>query len=148
MRSIYFYIFAALVAGLLQTSGAEGEALKTFDIRPGQEVSVGGDSCVRVKFVSVDEDSRCPEGVDCIWAGSVRVTLLLSGAKSGERRAELNTGQEPRVVEYGEHTLRILKVRPPKVANKEIKPDEYVVTLEVSTGVRQEAGAGGRRQGK
>ncbi|HVS79813.1 MAG TPA: hypothetical protein VHF05_02450 [Candidatus Paceibacterota bacterium] len=40
-----------------------------------------------IKLNSVDSDSCCPEGVDCIWAGNVTATLAITqnGAESTEK---------------------------------------------------------------
>ena len=34
----------------------------------------------RIEFVGVVEDSRCPPGAQCVWAGRVRVRLAVGGA--------------------------------------------------------------------
>lgn len=81
---------------------------------------------------SVPEDSRCPVGVQCIWAGSVGVEVVFRGPQSGEKAARLNTDRAPRVLKYRGRYVRILKVGPPKVDGQQIKPADYVVTLEVS----------------
>lgn len=43
----------------------------------GQSVRVDGRDAV-VRFVRVTEDSRCPQGVECVWAGRARVELELT----------------------------------------------------------------------
>lgn len=102
--------------------------METFEIVVGREVRVKG-AGVRVKLASVDEDSRCPEGVDCIWAGNVRVWLVLSGAKEGPLRAELNTARQPQLVSYAGRSFRIVKVAPPRLQSKKIEPAEYRITM-------------------
>src|SRR5690606_37450634 len=51
------------------------------------EVRVGQKACdeasgIEIEFVRVVEDSRCPEGVDCIWAG--RAVIEVIAHKAGE----------------------------------------------------------------
>lgn len=40
-------------------------------LRLGQASTLSG---IAIKPLSVTEDSRCPEGVECIWAGTVKVS--------------------------------------------------------------------------
>lgn len=53
---------------------------------------------VSVKFVDVIEDSRCPEGVNCIWAGRAIVKVeVTSNGKSEEKTlifGEVKPGEE------------------------------------------------------
>lgn len=53
---------------------------------------------VSVKFMEVVEDSRCPEGVNCIWAGRAIVKVqVISNGKSEEKTlifGETRPGEE------------------------------------------------------
>ena len=79
----------------------------------------------------MDNDSRCPQGVNCIWAGSVGVSLLLSAPGAEGQRVKLNTGTAPQVVSYKGHSFRIESVNPPRVEGKNIGREDYRITLEV-----------------
>jgi len=41
-----------------------------FTLAPGQTVRIQSES-MDIKFIGVTGDSRCPRGVECIWAGQV-----------------------------------------------------------------------------
>jgi hypothetical protein len=79
----------------------------------------------------VDDDSRCPQGVNCIWAGSVGVSLLLSAPGAEGERVKLNTAVDPRAVSYKGHSFSIESVSPPRVEGKNIKAEDYRITLAV-----------------
>lgn len=53
---------------------------------------------VSIKFMEVLEDSRCPEGVTCIWAGRARVKVsVISDGKTEEKIltfGEVRPGEE------------------------------------------------------
>lgn len=110
-----------------------------YDISPGRELVVE-EAGLRVGFVSVDEDSRCPVGVNCVWAGNVRVALSLSLDESEDRRVSLNTAFNPRAVRFRGRRISIKKVAPPKIEGERIKPDEYVITLVVASAEGNDAG--------
>jgi hypothetical protein len=106
------------------------EQAKTYELKVGEEKAVAG-ADFTLLLAAVPEDSRCPEGVNCIWAGSVGAELVFCGPKS-ERTARLNTNSPPRVLKYRGRYFRITNVSPRKVEGREIKPADYAVTLEVS----------------
>lgn len=61
-----------------------------------------------ITFERVLSDSRCPPDVVCIWAGSVRVRLAISG--SGEpAKVELESGTEPRSTDVGAYRIQLLR---------------------------------------
>ena len=51
---------------------------KSFVVGIGKEADFSGKRVTKVKFLEVTEDSRCPEGVDCFWAGNARLKIELS----------------------------------------------------------------------
>jgi hypothetical protein len=60
-------------------------------------------------------DSRCPVGVQCVWAGVVRITLLVEDSGGPKERAielDLQPGRVPVPVTAAGHELRLLSVEP------------------------------------
>lgn len=82
--------------------------------RFGETVSVGP---VRVTPLTLLEDSRCPQGVQCVWAGRVRVTARLNADTR-----ELTSGQ-PIAVSGG--SLTLIEVQPVRRAGVTIAPRDY-----------------------
>lgn len=107
-----------------------GEKTRTYELKVGEEVAVAGADFTML-LGAVPEDSRCPEGVDCIWAGSVGAELVFCGPKA-EKSGRVNTNAAPRVLKYRGRYFRILKVSPARVQGRELKPADYVLTVEVS----------------
>jgi hypothetical protein len=106
------------------------EPTKSLEMKVGEEKAPAG-ADFTLLLAGVPEDSRCPEGVNCIWAGTVGVELVFCGPKA-ERTARLNTATPPRVLKYRGQYIRILGVSPRKIEGREIKPSDYVVTLDIS----------------
>ncbi|MCB2049169.1 MAG: hypothetical protein KDE32_13245 [Novosphingobium sp.] len=85
----------------------------------GQTANVGG---LQVRPISVAEDSRCPQGVQCVWAGRVVVqthVTYASGSKHIERL--FVTGER---VPVADGTLTLVDASPPKTT-AEIRPADY-----------------------
>ena len=83
--------------------------------RIGETVQVGA---VAVTPTRVIEDSRCPAGVQCIWAGQVRIAVTLGDGAA----AELTQG-EAAAVTGG--TVTLVEVYPERRKDWTIYPDEY-----------------------
>lgn len=68
-------------------------------MRVGQQKSARS-SKVRIKFLSVVEDSRCPKDVNCVWAGNAKIKVRIStGRTSREVEINTNTGAQGSQIE-------------------------------------------------
>jgi hypothetical protein len=127
-----FFMVLMFAAGVLGGDGTGRGRAETVELRLGQEKLLRS-AGVRVRLVEIEEDSRCPQGVECIWAGNVRVALLVRGPGRTSRRAALNTASEPRELKLGGRTFIISKVSPAKIIDRDIKPRDYRITLKLSS---------------
>lgn len=114
---------------------ASGVALgREFKIRYGQELTVKGQD-LKVKFASLLDDSRCPEGVECFWEGDARILIGVSQAAVEEAHMELHTSRgggdtEGRYQHYVVRLVALYPNRPRHVGN--INHSDYVATLFVT----------------
>ena len=95
-----------------------------LDARIGQEVN-GLD--VSITPLAVLQDSRCPVGVECIWAGTVKLQARLSSGL-GIATQGFTLG-EPITTEV--ETVTLTDVSPSPAAGVEIKEAEYVFQFKV-----------------
>jgi uncharacterized Zn finger protein len=132
---------ACLVAFMACGTQAKVSARKTvrlnqnFVLRVGQEALIA-DQKLTVKFVSVTEDSRCPKGVNCIWAGNVRVKLQVTKAKSKPFKVELSLNPrdfpDGESSDYGNYRIKLSGVDPYPVKDQQLTARDYTVTLSVA----------------
>jgi len=85
----------------------------------------------KIKFVEMVEDSRCPEGTSCIWAGNAKVKIEIRGHGS-VRTFELNSMTQPAVVNYSGYEIKLTSLTPKPAVNVRINPDNYLATFEVT----------------
>lgn len=102
-----------------------------FDLRFGEQALIEHER-LRISFSSVAEDSRCPTGVQCIWAGNGKVVLRLSKARRRSASMSLNTGVDPRQSSYRGYEVRLVGLNPYPKEGVRIRKREYVATLVVS----------------
>jgi hypothetical protein len=107
---------------------------RAFKLRAGQQVTLKGKS-LRIKFAAVEEDSRCPADVKCVWAGNAAVRLDVRTNRRDGKSLTLNTsdrsssGDEAR---YEGYKFKLMDLSPYPQSDRKIMPGDYVVTLLVS----------------
>ena len=92
-------------------------------IAPGEAVWTGD---TILKPLAVTEDSRCPVGVQCAWAGRLTVSTRIT-ATSWAQTAPLTLGEPYEVLG---RTYVLIEATPEKTANGEISVREYRFTFE------------------
>ena len=99
-----------------------------FTLAPGEIASIEGAS-VRLQFVRVAEDSRCPADVFCVWAGDAIVRLRAVDA-DGPADYELHTNNSRvRSVIHRDIRVDLVHVQPYPFSNRAIDPSEYRATF-------------------
>jgi len=133
LNIITLCLLSIVFAGALMGGRADEEACgsQSLDLRSGQDVSVA-EQKLKIKFIGVREDSRCPVGVNCIWAGNARIALKLAGGKGEAIEIELNTTTEPREASYEGYTVKLMNLAPRPVEGQKLDADDYVATLIVT----------------
>ncbi len=101
---------------------------QSFSLRVGESARTAGS--LQVGFESVSNDSRCPKGVQCVWAGDAILKVWLQQGSGPRTAHELHAGPgfSPSVVALG-HELRLVRLEPFPVANRVIVQSDYVATL-------------------
>jgi hypothetical protein len=95
----------------------------TFTLGPGESARVGGEYVVR--FDSVAEDSRCPEGVECVWAGNAAVMLTVDWSSPHRLRFDTEPTKARSAV-VGRLVIQLDSLSP---RSRPDDPATYVVTL-------------------
>jgi hypothetical protein len=134
------YLLASLAIVLLLSScvGRLGEVKarlgEEFSLHIGEIIVLTGED-LRIKFVEVSEDSRCPKDVTCIWEGRVIVVVEISkdGSPQQLKLSQPGLTDEPaREIYKGYELTYEVEPYPEKVA-MEIAADEYRLLLVVSS---------------
>ena len=103
-----------------------------FELSLGEAAGIRGTD-LQVRFVSVEEDSRCPEGEQCIVAGKARIHLTVS--ERGERPAvvELSTAPGAGEAIQGKLAFELLGLTPHPSTKRSIQPADYRARLVVAS---------------
>ena len=120
-----------LCAAPLPSSGGEGRVRNGLEIKQGKERKVEGED-LWIAFLSVAEDSRCPDGAKCIWEGNARIRLSVRNSKDECAEFELNTNVKPAEFEFGKYRIALANLWPYPSIKGELRPREYTATLAVT----------------
>ncbi|MEO7540257.1 MAG: hypothetical protein ABIV21_09525 [Pyrinomonadaceae bacterium] len=90
MRLISLTLLLLFVFGMTVSS----QTPETIVVKAGQQKKART-SRLTVKFMSVTEDSRCPVGTNCVWAGNARIKVRITGER-GAKTFEFNTTMGPK----------------------------------------------------
>jgi len=101
-----------------------------FELSPGQAAVVDG-GALTVVFVKVAEDSRCPTGVQCVWAGNGVVALTLNGPSNSLYMVTLNTTLTPHTFKAAPYEISLVGLKPYPKQGSKIPPATYVATLHI-----------------
>ncbi|HYH85436.1 MAG TPA: hypothetical protein VEX60_08130 [Pyrinomonadaceae bacterium] len=107
---------------------------REFKLRAGQRAVLKGGS-LRIKFAAVENDSRCPKNVTCVWAGNAEVLLEVGARRGRGKSLKLNSSGSPQLsneVEYRGYKLKLVSLSPYPQEGRKIAAGDYTVTLLVS----------------
>ena len=138
MKKIFAIICLTLISLLLpvvyfsctsdQVTASLGEQ---FTLPAGKSAVITGES-LKIKFVEVTGDSRCPTGVQCIQAGDVKCLMLVNylDSQSSLTFTQLG-GSEAATQDFNVYRITF-KVEPYPQAGKQIKPEDYKMVMTVT----------------
>ena len=86
---------------------------------------------LRIGFLEMVEDSRCPTDTNCVWAGNAKVRIQVSNGRNSPKTFELNTLSAPQIVTYNGYEIKFVGLTPQPRSNIRIDRNGYVATLEV-----------------
>lgn len=108
---------------------------REFRVRAGRALTLAREG-LRLRFVRVSADSRCPEGVDCVWAGNAEVLVEVgTNNRRVSKTLRLNTNaspERPAEDKYRSYTVRLVRLDPHPRAGRKVRQGDYTATLLVS----------------
>lgn len=94
-----------------------------------------------IEFMQLNDDSRCPKGTECFWAGNAQAVFLVT-SKTVAQTVSLNThgGDEyPQSAMVDGYEINLKKLSPYPATNIKIDPSQYTALLEIKEKVEANA---------
>jgi hypothetical protein len=90
---------------------------------------------IKIKFLNVIQDSRCPSDVVCVRAGDVAILVNINknNKNLGDFMLIVSPGNEDLAIEiFDGYSVKLIKVDPYPTTSKKIELSDYIATLIVN----------------
>lgn len=129
MKLLFLALITAFSFGTIFGAGAQTE--KQITVRVGKQKKEAA-SKITLKFVSVVEDSRCPEGVTCVWAGNAKIKVAVMQNGREMKTVELNTNLGAKGDTYEGYAFYLKELTPTPNAKNKPNTNSYTATFTIS----------------
>lgn len=124
-------LIASLMFVVLAVGVMPGFAKRDYDIKVLINKEVTAKDGLKVAFVELIEDSRCPTDANCIWAGNAKIRVRVT--KSGKSKLiELNTMANGTAPEFAGHQFKLVGLTPYPRSDIRIDRNGYEATIAVT----------------
>jgi Na+-transporting NADH:ubiquinone oxidoreductase subunit NqrC len=127
MRTIFLTLILTLVFGSIVSAQSNG----TLKVRVNQQ-KTHARSKLKITFVALVEDSRCPTGANCVWAGNAKIRVKITDARGRSETVEMNTNMGEKGASFGGYAVNLVGVDPRPAANIRINRNGYTATFEIN----------------
>lgn len=112
-------------------SRCENKIETNSNILLGYNEIYSSDSGFTMQIDSVLNDSRCPTGYECIWAGNAEIRFKYISTGNMEFLFNLNTNLIPSDTLIEEYRITMIKLSPYPKADELIEQKDYIVELSI-----------------
>lgn len=109
-------------------SAAQAQTTQQLNLQVGAQKKAFKNK-ITVQFIEVVEDSRCPEDVDCVWAGNAKVKIKVRKRGGVWKTFEVNSAIAPQTVEFEGYEIKMTNLTPAPRSNIRINRNGYIATF-------------------
>ena len=129
------FLLAAILASCAQDPiiSPKVSLNEQFTIKAGRQVVIKGEK-LSVRFSSVQNESRCPTGVQCVWEGNAAISIEVSKKRKKSAQAILNTNTaiQPNELAYKKYRIKLLGLNPYPRIDEKIEAIDYEAVMIVT----------------
>ena len=103
---------------------------KEISLKTGQSVSITGHG-IKITFIEVTDDSRCPIDTNCYWEGTASVVINIIYNDQDLGNQVMNSSNLNKVSFMG-YYVKLTVLEPQSVSTEITKQSEYKATMYVS----------------
>jgi hypothetical protein len=129
MRIIFCALIATVIFGAVTNALAQTEERVT--LRMSRQKTVTKDK-LTIEFASLVDDSRCPQGTTCVWAGNAKIQVKVKSRNGTSRTFEMNTNMGPKGDQFGGYAINLVSLTPLPRANVNVDAKDYTATFTIT----------------
>jgi hypothetical protein len=109
---------------------------KQFTLPVGKTETITGEA-LKIEFLEVTNDSRCPTGAQCVMAGEAKCLMLINYNNSQSSLTFTQEGSnEENVMDFNIYRI-VFRLEPYPKLGKEIAPEDYKLIMTVTKFTKQ-----------
>lgn len=126
MRKTFSILILTLVFGI----SLQAQTAQKVTVQVNQQKTVPRGN-LKIKFLSLIEDSRCPIGTQCIQAGRAAIQIELGKNGGATKTFEISTNPRSNSLTFAGYTIDLIDVNPKPANNIRINRLGYRATFAV-----------------
>jgi hypothetical protein len=127
MKTIFLTLILMLVFGSVMQLQAQTSERASVRINKQKKLSK---SKLTIKFLELVEDSRCPEGTNCVWAGNAKIKVKIT-SRRGTETFEINTNMGAKGATFDGYAINLESLTPSPKVNARLNRNAYTATFSV-----------------
>jgi hypothetical protein len=137
MKRLLPVLLLLAFTGYAQDSDAPREVAlgEAFHIKIGEKVAIK-DTNLKITFIVVLEDTRCPEDVFCGVAGNAKLKFKVKASETA--KIKINLYSLPRETVFRGYKIQLTGLSPNRRFGQPIPPESYEATMIVTNQNNQE----------
>lgn len=129
MKTLFLSLVLTLAFGTLTFVNAQESQI--IKVVVGKQKKAAR-SRLTVKFVSLEEDSRCATGTNCVWAGNAKIKVSIKQGGDAAETFEMNTNLGAKGANVGQYAIYLTDLTPTPNASVRINRNAYAATFSIS----------------
>jgi len=129
--SFLFLVFILLPLVACSTVDIGAKLGEEFSLAIGQSAAISSVN-MKIDFVAVTADSRCPSGAQCIWAGEAKCTVIISLNKKEQTVTLIQPGNSSSAETSIEGYSLSFILNPYPQVGKQIENKDYRLILTIN----------------
>jgi hypothetical protein len=138
-KIIFVFAFASIFGSCKENDealNAQFELDVPFTVQPGAVYQLKTDQDLSVELKEVFSDSRCPQDVECVWAGKADAAFLLKYAAQNQpdtlSYGDTSGSKWPKSTKINTYKVELKEVKPGTKAGQKIPKEDYRLQLLVT----------------
>lgn len=130
MKSLFLILALTLFSGIFMQANAQASKTYTAVLKVGKQKTVTPNK-IKIQFLSLIEDSRCPADAQCVWAGNAKIKVKIWNSRDS-KEVEINTTSGgPLGASFDGYAINLVKLTPAPKSNIRINRNGYTATFEI-----------------
>jgi len=103
-----------------------------FALQVNQSAEIKSED-MKITFLNITSDSRCPSDVTCIWQGQAGIELdVQKGEVESTVSLSIGGDSSPEESIFNSYLIQLVDLSPYPISTKNIQPEDYTATIKVT----------------